>query len=74
MHSPLLSVCDNSPITDIVSSDELTSYKTISRNNNDYEFYTNKEVVHILAKELITWPWHATIDDLLESPLLLDWK
>jgi len=48
------------------------SWKEISQYNNYYEFSTNKEVVHLLAKALKTEPWTLTIEGEVKKPITLD--
>ncbi len=48
------------------------SWNEITRYNNYYEFSTNKDVVHILAKELKTEPWTLTIEGEVKNSLTLD--
>ncbi len=48
------------------------SWAEITRYNNYYEFSTNKEVIHVLARELTTTPWQVTVDGEVERPLTLD--
>jgi sulfoxide reductase catalytic subunit YedY len=47
-------------------------WKQITRYNNYYEFSTNKEVIHLLAKELDTRPWKITVEGEVENPFTLD--
>lgn len=48
------------------------SWNEITRYNNYYEFSTNKDVVHILAKELTTNPWTLTIEGEVKKSITLD--
>ena len=48
------------------------SLNEISRYNNYYEFSTNKEVIHVLAKELKTEPWTLTVEGEVKKPLTID--
>lgn len=50
----------------------LTPYKSITQYNNFYEFTTNKEMVHIIAREFKSSPWQLKIEGEVEKPLTLD--
>ncbi|MEQ8232161.1 MAG: protein-methionine-sulfoxide reductase catalytic subunit MsrP [Gammaproteobacteria bacterium] len=49
----------------------LSSFATITRYNNYYEYSSNKEAVHVLAREFAPRPWTLTIDGEVERPLTL---
>ena len=51
--------------------DKLTSYKSITRHNNYYEFTTNKKMVVHIAKELTLKPWTIQIDGEVEKPITI---
>jgi len=48
--------------------DKLSSYKSITRHNNYYEFTTNKKMVVHIAKELSLKPWTIQIEGEVEKP------
>lgn len=52
--------------------DALTPKHKITHYNNYYEFSTNKEVIHILAKSLKLAPWTLTISGEVEKTITLD--
>lgn len=52
-------------------SDKLSSYKSITRYNNYYEFTTNKKMVVHIAKELTLTPWTIRIEGEVEKPLTI---
>lgn len=52
-------------------ADKLSSYKSITRHNNYYEFTTNKKMVVHIAKELNVKPWTIQIDGEVEKPITI---
>ncbi len=52
-------------------SDKLSSYKSITRYNNYYEFTTNKKMVVHIAKELTLKPWTIQIEGEVENPITI---
>jgi sulfoxide reductase catalytic subunit YedY len=52
-------------------ADKLSSYSSITRYNNYYEFTTNKKMVVHIAKELSLKPWTIQIDGAVEKPITL---
>ena len=49
----------------------ITDEKNATRYNNYYEFTTNKEYVHIVAKDFQPQPWSLTISGMVENPIIL---
>ena len=70
----IVSACATPFSSDDIGSNALepNSWKEITRYNNYYEFSTNKEVVHLLAKELTTQPWTLTVEGEVNKPLTID--
>lgn len=52
-------------------TDKLSSYKSITRYNNYYEFTTNKKMVVHIAKELTLKPWTIQIEGEVEKPVTI---
>lgn len=52
-------------------SEKLSSYKSITRHNNYYEFTTNKKMVVHIAKELTLNPWTIQIEGEVEKPITI---
>ncbi|MDX9849806.1 MAG: protein-methionine-sulfoxide reductase catalytic subunit MsrP [Anaerolineaceae bacterium] len=52
--------------------DLANTYEQITNYNNYYEFFTNKESVADLSKNLKTDPWKLEIKGLVQNPLELD--
>ncbi|NRB36944.1 MAG: protein-methionine-sulfoxide reductase catalytic subunit MsrP [Pseudomonadales bacterium] len=77
-HAHTLLSCEQRSSSTGISSDALTDSMTeekkVTHYNNYYEFSTNKEVVHILARELKTSPWPLSIGGEVDKPLQLDFK
>ena len=70
---PALGLAENCPRYSIPDfSQDITEKKSATRYNNYYEFSTEKTVIHILAKELVTSPWKLSLYGELEKPLELD--
>ena len=50
----------------------ITDAQKAMRYNNYYEFTTNKEHVHIIAREFNPKPWRVEISGLVEKPISID--
>lgn len=62
------------PISSLSAAPDLviTEEKKATRYNNYYEFTSNKEYVHIIAKEFNPHPWTLSVEGLVENPISLD--
>ena len=56
---------------EIILSDELTPYETITTYNNFYEFSLTKELVAKEAEDFKTDPWQVAISGLVKNPITL---
>lgn len=56
---------------EIILSDELTPYETITTYNNFYEFSLTKELVAKEAEDFKTDPWQVAVSGLVKNPITL---
>ncbi|MDO9087860.1 MAG: protein-methionine-sulfoxide reductase catalytic subunit MsrP [Anaerolineaceae bacterium] len=50
----------------------LNTFEQITNYNNYYEFFTNKEKVAEISKDLVTDPWKVEVSGLVRNPMIVD--